>query len=153
VIPSDYEVYTSVDTKNDEIYVSEDIDAEGDPTTYEETMRSLNSSKWGSAMEDELESMRMNKISDLEIITVGTQNQGYPLLQHEDTAPMRCPLATRRTTPDPTRWAGQKTPRGREKHHTPLRPDPHRRTLDPYIRVQSLRVSPNYSRVPEREGL
>jgi hypothetical protein len=33
--PGDYEVYTSVDTKTNEIYVSEDIDAEGDPTTYE----------------------------------------------------------------------------------------------------------------------
>ena len=34
--------------------MSEDIDAEGDPTTYEEAMRSENSSKWVSAMEDEL---------------------------------------------------------------------------------------------------
>jgi hypothetical protein len=35
--------------------------------------------------------------------TVGTQNQGYPLQQHEDTAPMRRPLATggpRLTPPD-----------------------------------------------------
>ena len=46
----------------------EDIDAEGDPTTYEEAMRSENSSKWVSAMEDELESMRMNKVWDLEVI-------------------------------------------------------------------------------------
>jgi hypothetical protein len=84
--------------------------------------------------------------------TVGTQIQGYPLLQHEDTAPMRRPLATRRTAHDPTGWAGQRAPRGRERHHTPVRPDPHRRTPDPYIRVRSLRVSPNSSRVPEREG-
>jgi hypothetical protein len=37
--------------------------------------------------------------------TVGTLNQGYPLLQHEDAAPMRCPLATQGTVPDPTVWA------------------------------------------------
>jgi hypothetical protein len=65
--------------------------------------------------------------------SIGTQNQGYPLLQHEDTAPMRRPLATRRTAPDPTGWVGQRAPRGRERHHTPVRPDPHRRTPDPYI--------------------
>jgi hypothetical protein len=34
--------------------------------------------------------------------SVGTQNQGYPLLKYEDSAPMRRPLATRRTAPDPT---------------------------------------------------
>jgi hypothetical protein len=62
VIPSDYEVYASIDTKSDEIYVSENIDEEGDPTAYEEAMRSPNSSKWVSTMEDELESMRMNKV-------------------------------------------------------------------------------------------
>jgi hypothetical protein len=77
--------------------------------------------------------------------TVGTLNQGYPLLQHEGIAPMRRPLAARRTALDPAGWAGQRTPRGRERHHTQVRPDP-------YIRVQSLRVSPNSSRVPEREG-
>jgi hypothetical protein len=53
-VPSDYEVYTSVETESDEIYTSEDIDAEGDPTTYEEFMRSENSSKWVLAMEDKL---------------------------------------------------------------------------------------------------
>jgi hypothetical protein len=34
--------------------------------------------------------------------TVGTLNQGFPLLQHEYTAPMRRLLATRGTAPDPT---------------------------------------------------
>jgi hypothetical protein len=38
--------------------------------------------------------------------TVGTLNQGYPLLQHEDAAPVRRPQATRRTTLDPTTWGG-----------------------------------------------
>jgi hypothetical protein len=77
--------------------------------------------------------------------SVGTLNQGYPLLQHEGIAPMRRPLTARRTVPDPAEWAGQRTPRGRGRHHTPVRPDP-------YTRVRSLRVSPNSSRVPEREG-
>jgi hypothetical protein len=84
--------------------------------------------------------------------TVGTLNQGYPLLQHEGIAPMRRPLTARRTAPDPSGWAGQRTPRGRGRHHTPVRPDPHERTPDPYTRVRSLRVSPNSSRAPEREG-
>jgi hypothetical protein len=65
---------------------------------------------------------------------------------------MRRSLAARRTAPDPAGWAGQGTPRDRERHHTPVRLDPHERTPDPYIRVWSLRVSPNSSRVPEREG-
>jgi hypothetical protein len=38
-----YEVYASEDTIYCEIYVSEDNDCEGDPTTYEEAMRSSNS--------------------------------------------------------------------------------------------------------------
>jgi hypothetical protein len=46
VIPDDYEVYEIKDTRSDEIYMSEDIDTEGDPTTYEAAMRSTNSSKW-----------------------------------------------------------------------------------------------------------
>jgi hypothetical protein len=73
--------------------------------------------------------------------TVGTLNQGYPLLHHEDTTPMRRLLATRSTAPDPTRWAGQRAPRDKEGHRTPI-----------YIQARSLRVGPNSSRVPEREG-
>jgi hypothetical protein len=46
---------------------------------------------------------------------VGTINQGYPLLQHEDAALMRRLLATRETAPDPTTWAGQTAPRGKER--------------------------------------
>jgi hypothetical protein len=65
--------------------------------------------------------------------TVGTLNQGYPLLQHEDIAPMRRLLATRRTAPDPTGWAGQRTPRGKKRRHTSVSSDPHRRTSGPYI--------------------
>jgi hypothetical protein len=54
VIPDDYEVYAAEGTECVEIYMSEDIDIVGDPTSYEAVMRSANSSKWLSAMEDEL---------------------------------------------------------------------------------------------------
>jgi hypothetical protein len=64
--------------------------------------------------------------------TVGTLNQGYPLLQHEDVAPIRRPLATQGTVPDPTAWADQRAPRGKEKQHTPVSPDSHRGTPDLY---------------------
>jgi hypothetical protein len=63
--------------------------------------------------------------------SVGTLNQGYPLLQHEDAAHMRCLLATRGTAPDPTAWAGQRAPCGKERPHIPVGPAPHRRTSDP----------------------
>jgi hypothetical protein len=53
--------------------------------------------------------------------TVGTLNQGYPLLQHEDATPMRRLLATRGTAP-----------RGKERQHIPVSLVPHRRTPDPY---------------------
>jgi hypothetical protein len=46
VILDGYEVYATENTGSDEIYMSQDIDAEGDPTTYEEAMRSANSSRW-----------------------------------------------------------------------------------------------------------
>jgi hypothetical protein len=65
VIPDDYEVYTSVDIESDKNYISEDIDAENDPTTYEEATRSESSSRWLSTIEDELEYMRINKVWNL----------------------------------------------------------------------------------------
>ena len=61
-IPNDYEVY-----------VSEDMTLEGDPTTYEEAMRSPDSSKWLAAMEDEMRSMDTNKVWDLEEIPKGAK--------------------------------------------------------------------------------
>ncbi|WVZ82074.1 hypothetical protein U9M48_029381 [Paspalum notatum var. saurae] len=64
-IPDDYEVY-----------VSEDIALEGDPTTYEEAMRSPDSSKWLAAMEDEMRSMDTNKVRDLEEIPKGAKKVG-----------------------------------------------------------------------------
>jgi hypothetical protein len=39
---------------------------EGDPTSFEEAMRSAHSSKWLEAMEDEMRSMSTNRVSDLE---------------------------------------------------------------------------------------
>jgi hypothetical protein len=69
----------------------------------------------------------------VDIHRVGTLNQGYPLLQHEGAAPIRRLLATRGTTPDPTTWAGQRAPRGKERQHIPVGPGPHRRTPDPDI--------------------
>jgi hypothetical protein len=56
-IPDDYEVY-----------VSEEIQMEGDPTSFEEAMRSAHSSKWLDAIEDEMRSMNVNKVWDLEEI-------------------------------------------------------------------------------------
>jgi hypothetical protein len=50
VIPDDYEIYTN-----------EEIHMEGDPTSYEEAMKSPHSSKWREAMEDELRYMSANK--------------------------------------------------------------------------------------------
>jgi hypothetical protein len=47
---------------------------EGDPISFEEAMRSVNSSKWTAAMEDEMKSMSANKIWDLEEILKGTKN-------------------------------------------------------------------------------
>jgi hypothetical protein len=45
-----------------EVYVSEEIQMEGDPTSFEEAMRSAYSSKWLDAMEDEMRSMSINKV-------------------------------------------------------------------------------------------
>jgi hypothetical protein len=45
-----------------EIYVSEEIQIEGDPTSFEEAMRSAYSSKWLDAMEVEMRSMSINKV-------------------------------------------------------------------------------------------
>jgi hypothetical protein len=71
-------------------------------------------------------------VDSINITFVGTLNQGYPLLQHEDAAPIRRPLATRGTTPDPTAWADQRVSHGKERQHIPVSSEPHRRTLDPY---------------------
>jgi hypothetical protein len=51
-----------------EVYVSEKIQMEGDPASFEEAMRSAHSSKWLDAMENKLRSMSVNKVWDLEEI-------------------------------------------------------------------------------------
>jgi hypothetical protein len=57
VIPNDYEIYTS-----------EEIHIEGDPTSYEKAMRRLHSSKWHEALKDEMRSMSANQVWKLEEI-------------------------------------------------------------------------------------
>jgi hypothetical protein len=59
-----------------EVYVSEEIQIEGDPTSFEEVMRSAHSSKWLDAMEDEMRSMSVNKVWDLEEISKGAKAVG-----------------------------------------------------------------------------
>ena len=46
---------------------------EDDPTSFEEAMRSVNSSKWTTAMEDEMKSMSANEVWDLEEIPNGVK--------------------------------------------------------------------------------
>ena len=59
-----------------EVYNSEEIQMEDDPTSFEEAMRSVNSSKWTAAMEDEMKSMSANKVWDLEEIPKGAKIVG-----------------------------------------------------------------------------
>ena len=51
-----------------EVYASEEIQMEGDPTSFEEALRSAHSSKWLEAMQDKMRSMSTNKVWNLEII-------------------------------------------------------------------------------------
>ena len=51
-----------------EVYVSKEIQMEGDPTSFEEAMRSVYSSKWQEAMEAEINLMNANDVWDLEEI-------------------------------------------------------------------------------------
>jgi hypothetical protein len=51
-----------------EVYVSKEIQMEGDPTSFEEAMRSDHSSKWLEAMEDEMWSMSTNRVWDMKEI-------------------------------------------------------------------------------------
>ena len=60
-----------------EVYNSEEIQIEGNPTSFEEAMKSANSSKWFAAMEDEIKSMSTNKVWDLEKIPKGAKTVGY----------------------------------------------------------------------------
>ena len=64
-ISSDYEVYNT-----------EEVHMEGDPTSYEDAMRSIHSSKWLEAMNDEMKSMSSNGVWDLEEIPKGAKTVG-----------------------------------------------------------------------------
>jgi hypothetical protein len=50
--------------------------------------------------------------------TVGTLNQGYPLLQYEGTVSMQLSLVARQTAPNPTTWAALGPPRGQRRQST-----------------------------------
>ena len=49
---------------------------DGDPTSFEEAMRSAQSSKWLEAMQDEIRSMSTNEVWDLEKILKGAKTVG-----------------------------------------------------------------------------
>ena len=48
----------------------------GDPTSFEEVMRSVHSSRWQEAMEAEINSMNTNDVWDLEEIPNGAKTIG-----------------------------------------------------------------------------
>jgi hypothetical protein len=45
-----------------EVYISEEIQMVGDPTSFEEAMRSTHSSKWLKTMKDKMRSMSTNRV-------------------------------------------------------------------------------------------
>ena len=49
-----------------EVYNSEEIQMEGDPTSFEQAMRRIHSFEWLEAMKDEMKSMSTNDVWDLE---------------------------------------------------------------------------------------
>jgi hypothetical protein len=59
-----------------EVYDTEEFQMEGDPTSFEEAMRSAHSEKWLKAMQDEMKSMSSNKVWDLETISKGAKTVG-----------------------------------------------------------------------------
>ena len=59
-----------------EVYVSEEVQMEGDPTSFEGAMRSVYSSKWQEAMEVEMNLMNTNDVWDLDEIPNGAKTVG-----------------------------------------------------------------------------
>ena len=49
---------------------------EDDPTSFEETMRSVYSFEWQEAMKDEMNSKNNNDVWDLEVISNGSKTVG-----------------------------------------------------------------------------
>jgi hypothetical protein len=64
-IPDDYKVY-----------ICKEIQMEGDPTSFEEVMRTARSQKWLETMRDEMRSMSTNKVWNLEDIPKGAKTVG-----------------------------------------------------------------------------
>ena len=58
------------------VYNIEESHMEDDPTSYEEAMRSARSSEWLEAMKDEMKSMKLNDVWDLEEIPKGAKTVG-----------------------------------------------------------------------------
>ena len=72
--------------------------------------------------------------------TVGTLNQGYPLLRYEGAAPVPHLQVIRRAAPDSSTWTGLGAPRGKERKYIPRCIDgsgPPRDTGPLYERVRS----------------
>ena len=63
-------------SNNYEVYVSEEIQMQGDPTSFEEAMESVYSFEWQEAMEVEINSMNTNDVWDLEEIPNGAKTVG-----------------------------------------------------------------------------
>nr|ABA99659.2 retrotransposon protein, putative, Ty1-copia subclass [Oryza sativa Japonica Group] len=59
------------------VYNIEESHMEDDPTSYEEAMRSARLSEWLEAMKDEMKSMKLNDVWDLEEIPKGAKIVGY----------------------------------------------------------------------------
>ena len=87
IIPDDYEVYVSKEYVSED-YVSkefqmegdEEFEIEGDPTSFEEAMRSAHLSKWLEAMQDGMRSMSTIYVWDLEKIPKGATTIGCKLV-------------------------------------------------------------------------
>ena len=85
--------------------------------------------------------------------SVGTLNQGYPLLRYEGAAPVPHLQVIRRAAPDPTTWAGLGAPRGKERQYFPRWIDgsgPPRDAGPLYERVQSPRRTSWVPRISSR---
>ena len=52
-----------------EVYVSKEIQMEGDPTSFEEAMKSVYSFKWQETMKVKMNSVNTNDVWDLEVIS------------------------------------------------------------------------------------
>ena len=60
-----------------EVYISEEIHMEGNPTSFEEAMGSVYSFEWQEAMKVEMNSMNTNDVWDLEKNSNGAKTVGY----------------------------------------------------------------------------